>query len=124
VFLTVRKCKKPGVADENWDCFKSIVFYRGFVCVRKLPWICVQTSFPMHFLTFCRGGAPRSKDTCALFYAFLRALASMGSVLYAFLRMIRMILTIRMIECMHFYVPLIICRIDCMHFTCLWPSVE
>jgi hypothetical protein len=44
------------------------VFYRGFcVCANYRPWICVQTSFRRHFLTFCCGGVSIGKEACALF---------------------------------------------------------
>ena len=34
MFLTVRKCLKPGVAHVSPRCFKSMLFYRVFLCAQ------------------------------------------------------------------------------------------
>ena len=74
-----RKVPKTGGRPRGAEAFQKYRVLSWFLCARKVSQKCVQTAFGRHFLTFCCGGVPRSKRTCALFYAFLRAFASMGS---------------------------------------------
>ncbi len=68
----------------------------------------IRVAFSMHIYVSRRSGGPTGKDTCGLLYAFLRVPALWGANrqrhVWPFLCIFTCFLTIRLIECMYFYV--------------------